>query len=66
MFKGGDAFEFDNYKGIMVGHILAKMFTMFLDKRLSIGLNNMGFVLRVKLGFAKIITLLTNFSYCEF
>jgi hypothetical protein len=35
LFKGGDAFEFDNYMGIIVGPILAKLFTMILDKRLS-------------------------------
>ncbi len=35
LFKGGDASEFDNYKGIMVGPILAKLFAMILDKRLS-------------------------------
>jgi hypothetical protein len=35
LFKGGNASEFDNYKGIMVGPILAKLFTMILDKRLS-------------------------------
>jgi hypothetical protein len=34
-FKGGDAFEFDNYKGIMVGFVLTKLFAMILDKRLS-------------------------------
>ncbi len=62
LFKGGDAFEFDNYRGIMVGLILAKLFAMILDKRL----NNMGCVPRVKLGFTKIIALLTNSSYCGF
>jgi hypothetical protein len=35
LFKGGNAFEFDNYKGIKVGPILAKLFVMILDKRLS-------------------------------
>ncbi len=35
LFKGGDASEFDNYKGIMVGLILAKLFIMILDERLS-------------------------------
>jgi hypothetical protein len=35
LFKGGDASEFDNYMGIMVGPILAKLFVMILDKRLS-------------------------------
>jgi hypothetical protein len=34
-FKGGDASKFDNYKGITVGPILAKLFAMILDKRLS-------------------------------
>ncbi len=34
-FKGSDASEFDNYKGITVGPILAKLFTMILDKRLN-------------------------------
>jgi hypothetical protein len=35
LFKGGDAFEFDNYRGIIVRPILAKLFVMILDKRLS-------------------------------
>jgi hypothetical protein len=34
-FKRGDASEFDNYRGIMAGPILAKLFAMILDKRLS-------------------------------
>ncbi len=35
LFKGGDASEFDNYRGITIGPILAKLFTMILDKRLN-------------------------------
>jgi len=35
LFKGGDAFKFENYKGITVGPILTKLFVMILDKRLS-------------------------------
>jgi hypothetical protein len=35
LFKAGDALEFDNYRGIMVHPILAKLFAMILDKRLS-------------------------------
>jgi hypothetical protein len=34
-FKEGDAFKFDNYMGITVGPILAKLFIMILDKRLN-------------------------------
>ncbi len=35
LFKACDASKFDNYKGITVGPILAKLFAMILDKRLS-------------------------------
>jgi hypothetical protein len=35
LFKGGDASEFDNYKGIMVGLILINLFVMIIDKKLS-------------------------------
>jgi len=35
LFKGGDTSKFDNYRGIMVGPILAKLFAMILDKRLN-------------------------------
>jgi hypothetical protein len=35
LFKGGDAFTFDNYRGITVGPIIAKLFVMILDKRLN-------------------------------
>jgi len=32
LFKGGSASEFDNYRGIMVGPILAKLFIIILIK----------------------------------
>jgi hypothetical protein len=35
LFKKGDASKFDNYRGITVGPILTKLFTMILDKRLN-------------------------------
>ncbi len=35
LFKEGDASKFDNYRGIMVGPIVAKLFAMILDKRLN-------------------------------
>ncbi len=34
-FKRGDAFKFDDYRGITVGPILAKLFAMIFDKRLN-------------------------------
>jgi hypothetical protein len=39
---------------------------MIFQKGWTNGLNNMGCVPRVKLGFIKIIALLTNSSYCKF
>jgi hypothetical protein len=65
LFKGGDAFEFDNYKGVTIRLILTKLFIMILDKRLSEWAEQHGCVPRVKLSFAKITALLTNFSYCR-
>jgi hypothetical protein len=35
LFKGGDASKFDNYRGIIIGPILTKLFAMILEKRLS-------------------------------
>jgi hypothetical protein len=35
LFKGGDASKFDNYRGITIGPILAKLFPMIFDKRLN-------------------------------
>jgi hypothetical protein len=35
LFKGGDASEFNNYRGIIIGPILVKLFAMILDKRLN-------------------------------
>jgi hypothetical protein len=35
LFKGGDASQFDNYRGITIGPIVTKLFAMILDKRLS-------------------------------
>jgi hypothetical protein len=65
LFKRGDASKFDNYRGITVGPILAKLFAMILDKRLNDWTKQHGLGPRVKLDFVKIIALLTNSSYCE-
>jgi hypothetical protein len=65
LFKGGDASEFDNYRGITVGPILAKLFATILDKRLSEWAEQHGLCAKGQARFAKTIALLTNFSYCE-
>jgi hypothetical protein len=51
--KGGDAPEFNNYSGIMVGPILAKLFTMILDKRLNEWAEQHGLHVKGQAGFHK-------------
>jgi len=52
-FKGGDASEFDNYRGITVGPILAKLCVMILDKRLSEWVEQHGLHAKGQAGFHK-------------
>ncbi len=52
-FEGGDASKFNNYKGITVGPILAKLFTMILDKRLSEWVEQHGLCAKSQAGFRK-------------
>jgi exonuclease III len=35
LYKGGDCTQFDNYRGITVGPVLAKVFAMILEARIS-------------------------------
>jgi hypothetical protein len=35
LHMGGDALQFENYKGITMGPVLAKVFAMILEARLS-------------------------------
>ncbi len=51
--KGGDAFKFDNYRGITVRPILAKLFIMILDKRLSEWAERHGLRAKGQAGFCK-------------
>jgi hypothetical protein len=53
LFKGGDASKFDNYRGITVGPILAKLFIMILDKRLSEWAKQHGLRAKGQVGFCK-------------
>ncbi len=53
LFKRGNASEFDNYKGITVGPILAKLFTMILDKRLNEWTEQHGLYAKGQAGFCK-------------
>jgi hypothetical protein len=53
LFKGGDASKFDNYRGIIVGPILAKLFVMILEKRLSEWVEQHGLCAKGQVGFRK-------------
>ncbi len=53
LFKGGDASKFDNYMGITIGPILAKLFAMILDKRLSEWAEQHGLCAKGQAGFHK-------------
>ncbi len=53
LFKGGDASKFDNYMGITVGPILAKLFAMILEKRLSEWVEQHGLRAKGQAGFRK-------------
>jgi len=35
LYKGGDCSQFDNYRGIIVGPVLAKVFAMILESRIN-------------------------------
>jgi hypothetical protein len=52
-FKRGDTSKFDNYKGITVGLILAKLFVMILGKRLSEWAEQHGLHAKGQAGFRK-------------
>ncbi len=51
--KRGNASEFDNYKGIIVGPMLTKLFVMILDKRLSEWAKQHGLRAKGQVGFCK-------------
>jgi len=53
LFKGGDDSEFDNYRGIMIRPILAKLFAMILDKRLNKWAKQHGLCAKGQAGFHK-------------
>jgi hypothetical protein len=52
-FKGGDASEFDNYRVITIGPILANLFVMILDKRLNKWAKQHGLHAKSQDGFLK-------------
>ncbi len=53
LHKGGDALQFENYRGITVGLVLAKVFAMILKARLSSWAEERGLRARGQVGFRK-------------
>jgi hypothetical protein len=53
LHKGGDALQFENYRGITVGHVLAKVFAMILEAWLSSWAEERGLRARGQAGFRK-------------
>ncbi len=53
LHKGGDALQFENYRGIIVGPILVKVFTMILEAWLSSWAEERGLRARGQAGFRK-------------
>ncbi len=53
LHKGGDALQFENYMGITVGPILAKVFAMILEARLSNWAEERGLRARGQASFRK-------------
>ncbi len=53
LHKGGDALQFENYRGIIVGPVLVKVFTMILKARLSSWAKERGLRARGQAGFRK-------------
>jgi hypothetical protein len=53
LHKGADALQFENYRGITVGPVLAKVFAMILEARLSSWEEKRGLRARGQAGFRK-------------
>ncbi len=53
LHKGDDALQFDNYMGITVGPVLAKVFAMILEARLSSWVEERGLRAKGQAGFRK-------------
>jgi hypothetical protein len=53
LHKGGDALQFENYRGITVGPVLAKVFAMILEARLSSWVEERGLHAKGQAGFRK-------------
>jgi len=60
LHKGGDALQFENYRGITSGPVLVKVFAMILEARLSSWAEERGLHARGQAGFRKDLRTMDN------
>jgi hypothetical protein len=60
LHKGDDALQFENYRRITVGHVLAKVFAMILEAQLSSWAEEKGLCARGQAGFKKYFCTMDN------
>ncbi len=60
LYKGGDCSQFDNYRGITVGLVLAKVFAMILESRISQWAKTNDLRTKGQAGFRKDFTITDN------
>jgi hypothetical protein len=60
LHKGGDALQFENYRGITVGPVLAKVFAMILEAQLSSWAEERGLRARGQASFKKDLHTMDN------
>jgi len=65
LHKGGDALQFENYRGITVGPVLAKVFAMILEARLSSRAEERGLRARGQLVLRKTSAPRIICTFCE-
>jgi len=65
LHKGGDALQFENYRGITVGPVLAKVFAMILKARLSNWAKEKGLQARGQASLGKTSAPWITCTFCE-
>jgi hypothetical protein len=65
LHKGGDALQFENYRGITVGLVLAKVFAMILEARLNSWAEERGLRARGQAGLGKTSAPRITCTFCK-
>jgi hypothetical protein len=65
LHKGGDALQFENYRGITVGPVLTKVFAMILEAQLSNWAEERAYVPRDRLVLEKTFAPRITYTFCK-